>query len=289
MADAKDNKKLTSLEFVAQRAAEAKARIDAKVEKKVTDDKKFMLPFWPDGVRRVPNLVLRNALFGVTKDREFYGDMRLVASLDGHTVKVTERLNQYDLDNLEMLLHLQREQLLGSRVAFTAHAFLKAMGRGTGGNDHTDLHDDLTRLARATVEIGWTSERKSYVGSLVSGYARDEDTGMICVTFNEDLIRLYNAGSTQIDLEQRQKLGKSNLAKWLQVFYASHGEPYPMKVDTIRALSGSTTTKKEFKRLLKAALDKLVDVGLLSSWNVDNELVTVVKNSANLKKLKTRG
>lgn len=257
----------------------------AKAEKKAPVAKQLMLPFWPDEVRRVPNLVLRNALFGATKDREFYGPMRLVASLEGHTVKVTERMNQYDLDNLEMLLHLQREQPLGSRVAFTAYGFLKAMGRGTSGKHHKELHEDLTRLARATVEIRWTNERKSYTGSLVSGFARDEDTGMFVVTFNEDMMRLYEAGSTQINWAQRQQLGKSNLAKWLHVFYASHDAPYSMKVDTLLALSGSTTTKKEFSRLLKVAIEKLVDVGLLSSWAIEDGLVKVQK----LKKLLTRG
>ena len=273
-----ENLALAKARGAAAKKATAKAPVPAKA-------KQLMLPFWPDEVRRVPNLVLRNALFGATKDREFYGPMRLVASLEGHTVKVTERMNQYDLDNLEMLLHLQREQPLGSRVAFTAHSFLKAMGRGTSGKHHKELHEDLTRLARATVEIRWTNERKSYTGSLVSGFARDEDTGMFVVTFNQDMMRLYDAGSTQIDWEQRQKLGKSNLAKWLQVFYASHDAPYSMKVETLLVLSGSKGTKKEFSRLLKVALDKLVDVGLLSSWVIEDGLVKVQK----LKKLMARG
>lgn len=257
-----------------------KAQVGAikKVAKKALAPKQTMLPFWPEGTRRVPNLILRNALFSANKDRDFFGrDMRLVASLEGHTVKVTEQMNQYDLDNLEMLLHLQREQPLGSRVAFTAHGFLKAMKRPTGGSSHIKLHEDLTRLARATVEIRWTNERKSYTGSLVSGFARDEDTGTFVVTFNEDLMRLYEAGSTQIDWEQRQKLGKSNLAKWLQVFYASHDAPYPMNVKTLKALCASESPIREFRRLLKTALAKLVAVGLLSTWSVEKDLVKVQK------------
>lgn len=250
----------------------------AKAEKKAPATKQLMLPFWPNGVRRVPNLILRNALFSASKDREFFGrEMRLVASLEGHTVKVTEQMNQYDLDNLEMLLHLQREQPLGSRVAFTAHGFLKAMKRPTGGSSHVKLHEDLTRLARATVEIRWTNERKSYTGSLVSGFARDEDTGMFVVYFNEDMMRLYEAGSTQIDWEQRQQLGKSNLAKWLQVFYASHDAPYAMKVETLQTLSASGSPIREFRRVLKVALDKLVAVGLFSGWAIEEDLVKVQK------------
>ena len=277
---------MTTKRTHAENVAIAKAKTAvAKPVKKAPAAKQAMLPFWPEGTRRVPNLILRNALFGVSKDREFYGAMRLIASLEGHTVKVTERLNQYDLDNLEMLLHLQREQPLGSRVAFTGHGFLKAMGRGTSGTHHKELHEDLTRLARATVEIRWTNERKSYTGSLVSGFARDEDTGTFVVTFNQDMMRLYEAGSTQIDWEQRQQLGKSFIAKWLQVFYASHDAPYAMKVDTLREQSGSDSPLREFRRMLKVALDKLVDVGMLSSWAIEKDLVKVQK----LKKLKARG
>lgn len=280
--------KRTTEEIIAGGKARAEAAVKRsltaakKTVKKAPASKQAMLPFWPEGTRRVPNLILRNALFGVSQEREFYGAMRLVASLEGHTVKVTERLNQYDLDNLEMLLHLQREQPLGSRVAFTGHGFLKAMGRGTSGKHHKELHEDLTRLARATVEIRWTDQRKSYTGSLVSGFARDEDTGTFVVTFNQEMMKLYEAGSTQIDWEQRLQLGKSFLAKWLQVFYTSHDVPYAMKVDTLREKSGSDSPIREFRRLLKAALKKLVDVGLLSSWVIEDDLVKVQKPKKSL-------
>jgi hypothetical protein len=58
-----------------------------------------------------------------------------------------------------------------------------------------------------------------------------------------------------------------------------------MKVETLRALSGSTGTQKEFTRQLKTALGRLVEVGLLSSWDIEKSLVIVQK----LKKLETRG
>lgn len=276
---------------VSEILAGGKARTDAALKRTAEKHKKpekqqLILPFWPDSARRIPDLLLRNALFSASKDREFFGkEMRLVASLESHTVKVTEQLNQHDLDNLEMLLHLQREQPLGSRVAFTAHGFLTEMGRGTSGKHYKELHEDLIRLARATVEIRWTNERKSYTGSLVSGFAKDDDTGMFVVSFNADMMKLYEAGSTQIDWKQRQSLGKSNIAKWLQVFYASHDVPYPYKVETLRALSGCESSIREFRRLLKTALNKLVDVGLLESSSIDDDLVKVQK----LKRGLTRG
>ena len=257
----------------------AKTRVSAKKEAKKTDkEPQAMLPWWEEGARRAPNLLLRNALFGISKDRESYGEMRLLASLEGHTVKSNEQLNQYDLDNLEMLLHLQREHAIGARVLFSGHSFLKAMGRSKGGGDHKQLHHDLTRLVRATVEIRWLNERKSYTESLVASFGRDEKTEMYSVRFSEEMLQLYEAGSAQFCWEQRKKLGKNNLAKWLQVFYASHDEPYPMKAQTLREQSGSTSEIGEFRRMLRNALAKLQTVGFLSSWAISKDgLVTVKK------------
>ena len=244
---------------------------------KQAPDQLPMLPWWEETARRAPNLLLRNALFGIAQERQFFGEMKLLASLDGHTVKATQTLNQYDLDTLEMLLHIQREHPVGKRVNFTAYAFLKALGRGVSGEDYEDLHKDLTRLATATVEIRWENERRSYVGSLVAGIARDEDSEAYSLLFNEDLIRLYDAGSTQFSWEQRRKLGKNNLAKYMHVFYASHEAPYPMRVQTLRELSGSTASIREFRRMLNTALAKLQKVGFLKSWEVNADLVTVKK------------
>ena len=256
----------------------AKARGNAQKEaKKAAQEPPAMLPWWEDCARRAPNLILRNALFGIGQERKIFGEMKLLASLDGHTVKATQTLNQHDLDTLEMLLHIQREHPVGKRVNFTAHAFLKALGRGVSGADHKDLHDDLTRLAMATVEIRWENTRRSYVGSLVAGIARDEDTEAYSLLFNEDMMRLYDAGSTQFSWAQRKQLGRNNLAKYLQVFYASHEVPFPMKIQTMRSLSGSTSPLKEFKRMLKTALDKLLSVGFLSSWSIEDDLVAVRK------------
>ena len=257
----------------------AKARGSTlKKVQKAAQEPPAMLPWWEDCARRAPNLLLRNALFGIAQERQFFGEMKLLSSLDGHTVKATESLNQHDLDNLEMLLHIQREHPVGKRVNFTAHRFLKAMSRGVSGRDHDELHDDLTRLARTTVEIRWTNERRSYVGSLVAGFARDEDTGMFSVLFNEDMVRLYDAGSAQFSWEQRKALGKNNLAKYLQVFYASHEKPFPMRVQTLHKLSNSSATMFEFRRMLKAALTKLQKVGFLTNWAIsDDDLVTVKK------------
>lgn len=238
------------------------------------------LDLWPEAVRGVPNAVLRGALFSVSQRRAWV-EGELVASVDGNEVRFTgQRFNQTDLDTWEMLLHLSRLQPLGTRVDFTAHALLKALGRGTGKSQHKQLHDEIVRLRTGTVEIKWTGTKKSYGGGLVKDYYRDENTGRYVVELTAKMLTLYEHGYSYVDWSQRQALGSNNLSKWLHGFYASHAKPYPYKVRTLKNLCGSTSKDlRDFRRMLKASMEDLVRVGLLLGWEIDaTDLVTVRKN-----------
>jgi hypothetical protein len=241
--------------------------------------KQLSLELWPDAVRGVPNAVLRGALFGVSKVRETHKKRHLIAAVENQEIRyLGTRLNQNDLDLWEMLLHLARLQPLDTRVEFTAHSLLKALGRGTSGKHHEELKEDMTRLRAGTVEITWLDERKTFTGGLVSHFARDEDTGRYVVIFDAAMAELYRMGHTHIDWSQRQALGQSPLAKWLHGFYSSHVQPYGYKVETLSRLSGSTSVLREFRRMLKVGLEKLVTVGVIQSWEIgEDDLVKVKK------------
>nr|WP_193215507.1 plasmid replication initiator TrfA [Janthinobacterium sp.]QJS06062.1 TrfA protein, putative replication initiator [Janthinobacterium sp.] len=237
------------------------------------------LDLWPDAVRGVPNAVLRGALFSVSQRRAWV-EGEVLASVEGNVVKFTgQRFNQTDLDTWEMLVHLARLQPLGNKVDFTAHALLKALGRGTGKSQHKQLADEIVRLRGGTVTITWTDTGKSYIGGLIHDGARDDLTGRYIIELNSKMLTLYETGYSQVDWGQRQALGANNLSKWLHGFYSSHAKPYPYKVRTLKNLCGSTSKDlRDFRRMLKASLADLVDVGLLVEWTVDeNDLVTVKK------------
>jgi putative NADH-flavin reductase len=112
------------------------------------------------------------------------------------------------------------------------------------------------------------------------------------------MTNLYSMGSTYIDWEQRKALGRNNLAKWLHGNYASNVIVLDYKVKTIHSLSGSGSPLKEFRRMLKAALNQLIEVGAIRSWSIDadTDLVRVDKvpskaqrkHLANAKKLSTK-
>ena len=281
-----ENPKVKGLEWVAAKAAEVKAR---KAAAKPLPPKQLSLEPWANLARGVPNVALRNALFGISKSRKTYKKRTLINSLDGIEMRFKgETFNQTDFDVWAMLLHLGRLQPLGTKVEFTAHAFLKALGRGTGKTQHEQLKEEFARLGSGWVEITWTKEKKTFASQLVSKLFRDEATGRYVVVLDKDVMQLFDDGYTLLDWESRLALGNNNLAKWLQNHYSSHASAFPYKVETLHRLSNSSGELKEFRRMLRAALDELVRVGTLESWTIEDDLVhaIVVPSESQIKHLK---
>jgi hypothetical protein len=242
--------------------------------------KQLSLELWPDAVRGVPNAVLRGSLFSVSKQRATAKKRELLAAVEGIEIRFKgERFNQVDLDLWEMLLHLARLQPLGNQVEFSSYSLLKELGRGNGGKDHEDLKEDIARLLGGVVEITWTDTNKTFIGHLVDKAYRDESTQRYVVVFDTKMLNLYEGGYSYIDWEKRKALKGNNLAKWLAGFYASHAQPYPYKVETLKNLCGSTAGRlPDFRRMLKSALDELIKVGCITSWAIKDDLVHVVNN-----------
>ena len=238
----------------------------------------IQLPLWPEAKRGAPNAVLRAALFAAIqgKGRQYMLRKELIATQDGVTIRYTGgQLDQADLDVWEQVLHLARTQALGTKCYFTAHGFLKALGRSTGKHDHAWLGESLARLSATSVEI--TAARRTYFGSLIDGGVRDEDTGRYVVEINPKLAKFYGRTQwTQIDWEQRQRLRGKPLALWLHGFYASHAAPYPLTVAYLHKLSGSQTKQlKHFKQNLTKALRDLEALGAIKAFEIRNDLVHV--------------
>ena len=236
----------------------------------------IQLPLWPEAKRGAPNAVLRGALFAaVHKDRP-YLEGALLAAQDGITVRFTgKQLNQADLDVWEQVLHLARTSALDTECYFTAHSFLKALSRSTGKMNHEWLQTALERLAGAVVRI--SDGQRTYFGSLIDRGARDEDTGRYVVKINPELAEFYGRSQwTQIDWEQRQQLRGKPLALWLHGFYASHAEPFSLRVAYLHKLSGSQTKQlRKFKQNLTQALRDLQATGAIKSFEIRSDLVHV--------------
>lgn len=235
------------------------------------------LPLWPEPTRGTPNAWLRGALFAAIQGKERRALKReLLATVEGVQIRFTGwQLDQSDMAVWETIVHLSRLQPLGERVEFTAHAILKALGRGTGKSQHEWLKESVARLYSGGVEI---TAGHTYFGTLLKG-ARDEVTGRYSVELEPKLLSMYQPGCwTQIEWSQRNALRRKPLALWLHGWYCSHAKPYPLKPETLKRLSGSRNPQlASFSRQLGKALDALRDIGAIAAWELKNNLVHVTR------------
>jgi len=106
----------------------------------------------------------------------------------------------------------------------------------------------------------------------------DEDADTFALRLNPTLLEIYRAGWTGVDVGVRRQLRRKPLALWLHGWLSSNAQNYPTKLDTIRALSGSTNKQAAgFKRHLQDALSDLVTVGFLDGYGIDGDLVSVTR------------
>jgi hypothetical protein len=234
------------------------------------------LPLWPEAVRGAPNDILRSALFAAIQGKgRTHIENRLIASVKGICIKYTGgQLEQSDLDVWEQVLHLARQSPLGTICQFKAGSFLKSIGRSCGKANYTWLSSVLSRLTACEVRFerpGFTHGR-----GLIASYDIDEQSRLYCVCVDPDMAKLYKAGWSAIDWQQRQALKRKPLALWVHGFYASHAEPLPVKVDTLRRLSGSKDkTLFSFRQKLRRALTELQSIGAVASWKIDSSDLVV--------------
>ena len=239
------------------------------------------LPVWHEQARGIPNLCLRSSLFGVIqRGRRKAVKGETVDAVKGLTIRYTGwRLDQGDFDVLAHSLHLlsRRQQQLKSseHVRFTVKGFLRGVGRATGKSGRDWLKDSFRRLTASAVEIkveiqeGVVRGTYTYAGSLLDEFYYNDHDQTYFLKVNPKLAKLFDSGWTQLQWQQRLLL-KTDLAKWLHGFYASHRQPYPVKVETFRHLCGSDCGRiSDYRGKLRAALGELQQLGVISSWKID--------------------
>lgn len=250
------------------------------------------LPFWPQDVRGISNALARSSLFGVAntrKGKRTHFKRKLIATLSNTRIEYTgEELRQDDGDVFLQVIHLAKSCPLGTPVRFTAHAMLRELGWTPNSASYSRLVDILDRLKASaiavTVELP-DGRRMNYTGSLLRAF-RWQDPGQVRLRFWEvllepEIVALYQRDAySRLLWELRLKLPP--LAKWLHGFYATHTQPFPVKVETLHRLCGSETPElRKFRHRLHQALALLVERGCFSQASIDraSDLVSVTPAS----------
>jgi len=243
------------------------------------------LPAFPAAARPVVNIIARSALFTCVqgKDRQQLDNV-LLATVGEREIRFTGRQwNQDDHDLFMQVVHMAAHVPLGTYARLSSYSILQALGRGTSGRRYHLLRDDLARLAGGTVHLRHTRREVEYRGHLIDDARHDEATHQWVIRLDPALGMLYGSHAyTLVDWAQRTKLRGKDLARWLQLYLATHAAPFPMKVETYRALSGSRTTHLwKFRQRLQLALDDLKDCGAIAAWEIDiSDLVHVFRGEA---------
>lgn len=267
------------MEFEDDHSAKGLKWLSPELQKTITSRSDCSpLPLWPAQTRGIPTICLRSALFGVIqRGRRKAVKGELIAAVKGLNVRYTGwRLDQADFDVLIHALHLvSRQQTTGGYVQFTGKGFLHGIGRSSGKSGREWLKDSLRRLTGSAVEISveirdtYGSDSYTYAGSLIDEFIYNTSSQGYFLKVNPKLATLFNAGWTQLQWHQRLTL-KTDLAKWLHGFYASHRAPYPIKVETLKQLCGSHIGRlSDFRGKLRRALEELSKAELIDSWKID--------------------
>jgi len=218
-------------------------QVKQPVEQSNARQLEIQLTNWPDGVRGVPNITLRSAIFSSSRSScHTYLQRAEIYSQRPTQIRYTgPRLDQGDLDVWIALLHIARRKMMGKTLKTSAYELLKQQGKTDAGNNRKTLYKRLFRLAAATLEINAT--RYSYTGGLVDSIYRDEITHELVISLNPELSKLFGPNEfTLVDWSIRRSLNAKPLAQWLHGFLSSHAEPLPMSVDTIMMMAGSHDT-----------------------------------------------
>lgn len=240
------------------------------------------LPDWHEGQRAMPNEILRSALFNCrnrNQPRLYMKDTEIAVIGDGQVFYRGEELRQDDELVWLHLMHLVKRHPLGECVEFTPYAFVKALCWPIKGQSYERIRIILSRMQATAIRIQ-SRRLGSFISvSLITKFRSRNDQNETLsrwqVWVGEEMRCLFDEEFlTRINWELRKSL-PDGIASKLFGYWASHRQPFPVKVETLHKLCGSEMTIKHFKIELKKALELLDRVGFLESWEFRDDLVAV--------------
>jgi len=154
------------------------------------------------------------------------------------------------------------------------------MLRGDSTRDVESLMTSLSRLHGCQIDISIkyrnTHKRRSWTGTLINFELAGEPKSRggsgqrIRLSLDPKLTAFFGRDFTWFEIKDRSALRQHRLAAGLFSFYSTHAHPFPMAVVRLRDLLGVAVANKEFERLLRAALNVLVQKGLMVAWKIED-------------------
>lgn len=285
-------------------AAKAKARNRDNLQK---THEAGQLMLWQEYERAIPNTLARCSLFSVRNKSEKRESFLAASKLEiaiGDKGKLSyngEELRQDEETVWLQLVHISK-QAQSNTFSIVPYTFLKSINWDTNGKSYARLTMCMARLASANIEVYNAKTKWTQSTRLLALYGFDEsidkDVRIKLYDGEDDLMFLFTENMySKIDWEMRLRL-PVGIATWLHTFYATHRDPFELSIEYLAALSGLKLSdpkdaklpeieklrarKKriyEAKRQIEKALQSLVSVGFLKSYQITEGFIVAVERA----------
>ena len=277
-------KKRTAGGELAEKVSEAKQTALLKHTKQQIKDMQlslFDLAPWPDHMRALPNDFGRSAIFTVRNKKVPR------AALQGQSiyhvnkdVEITYTGIELRADDDELVfaqvLEYAKRTALGEPVSFTFYELCQDLDWSINGRYYTRAEECLTRLQASAMQFSSQRIGRLESVSLIRRFRvldRGKRTSRCQVEIDTEMVVLF-AGDhyTKFVWEKYRKL--SPTARRMFDYFATHKEPYPLKLETFRLMCGSDSTRvKKWREQVSEACDELRENGLVDSAWINDDLV----------------
>lgn len=260
------------------------------------------------------NVIARSGVFGIGKGsgKKSY-EREVPCYMNG--VKLTMVGPDLTQEHYNVLLTLTQCSAwaavpAGDTLIMSRYALLKkGLNWDCQGYNYKKLHNILSDLTKTTFIVEdervnpSTKIPLSGVSIKFLSYNYTEAPGgdqLLRISLSKELAQHYQPSLMHLtSLSQRDALQSKPLALFLHTKFSSHSgdmERHPVSIEKLHQISGAKTPLKQFKYKLKTALDELVEIEFLESWNyvMSSQFISfkrkfVGQEAAYWKKMKRKG
>jgi len=241
----------------------------------------FDIAPWPDTMRALPNDYARSALFTVRNKRTprealqrhpiFHVNKDVLITYTGVELRA-------DDDELvwQQILEYAKRKPLGEPTHFSFYELCQDLGWPINGQYYAKAEECLTRLQASAMQFSSKRIGRLESVSLVRRFRvvnKGKKTSRCEVEIDEEMVILF-AGDHYSKFVWEKYRRLTPTARRIFDYFASHKEPFPISLETVRLMCGSNSTRpKKWKEQVGAACDELKGSGLIEKAWIDGELV----------------
>ena len=274
----------TVVDTVAAKVSEAKQAALLKQTKQQIKENQlslFDIAPWPDNMRALPNDYARSALFTTRNKRVarealqskeiFHINKDVAITYTGVELRAED-------DELvwQQILEYAKRSPLGDPVSFTFYELCQDLDWSINSRYYTKAEECLSRLQASAMQFSSKRIGRLESVSLIRRFRvlnRGTRNSRCQVEIDEEMVVLF-AGDhySKFIWEKYRKLTPT--ARRMFDYFASHQEPYPMKLETFRLMCGSQSARpKKWREQVGEACEELQKSGLVESAWVNSDLV----------------